>query len=80
MLRIVAAGVTALFLTASPLAYAETPSGGATLSASQRSIFPPLGRTRVVPSGHANVVFRQARLRSICGIKTCWKDYGPQVG
>jgi hypothetical protein len=33
MLRIVAAGVTALFLTASPLAYAETPSGGATLSA-----------------------------------------------
>ena len=33
MLRIVAAGVTALFLTASPLAYAETPSGGAPLSA-----------------------------------------------
>jgi Spy/CpxP family protein refolding chaperone len=33
MFRIVAAGVTALFLTASPLAYAQTPSGGAPLSA-----------------------------------------------
>ena len=33
MLRLVVAGVTALFLTASPLAYAETPSGGAPLSA-----------------------------------------------
>jgi hypothetical protein len=32
MLRIVAAGVTALFLTGSPLAYAETPSSGAALS------------------------------------------------
>ena len=33
MLRLAVAGVTALFLTASPLAYAETPSGGAPLSA-----------------------------------------------
>jgi hypothetical protein len=33
MLRIVAAGVTALFVTASPLAYAQTPAAAATPSA-----------------------------------------------
>lgn len=32
MLRIVAAGITALFVTASPLAYAETPTAAAPLS------------------------------------------------
>jgi hypothetical protein len=29
MLKLIAAGLTALFVTASPLAYAQAPSGGA---------------------------------------------------